>query len=114
MIRAAVATTDRITVNEHFGRAKFFHIFEADERGVRYVEARDAVAACQQSFGHSVTRFDRIAGLMSDCDLLLVQKIGEGAAEYMILKGVRVFQCSGSIEAVLKRLISDGIIEDRG
>ena len=71
---------------------------------------RDAVAACQHQLGHDTTRFDKIIELLSDCDALLVQKIGPGAAEYLIRKNVRVFEVSGSIDAVLKKFISDKIL----
>jgi hypothetical protein len=39
-----------------------------------------------------------------------VQKIGEGAAAYLISKNVRVFEVSGQIDAVLDKIIADKII----
>ena len=116
MAKLAIATGDvgiseiNATVNEHFGHAKFFRVYETDDTGYRYIETRDAVAACQHSLGHDTTRFDKIIELLSDCDALLVQKIGEGAAAYLIARNVRVFEVSGTIDAVLKRFISDRII----
>ena len=110
MARIAAATSDGITVNEHFGHAKFFRVYDISEEGYSFIETRDAVAACQHSLGHDTTRFDKIIELLSDCDALLVQKIGEGAAAYLIEKNVRVFEVSGSIDAVLKKFISDRIL----
>ena len=110
MARIAIATSDGFTVNEHFGHAKFFRVYDLSEEGYEHIEVRDAVAACQHSLGHDTTRFDKIIELLSDCDAVLVQKIGEGAAAYLIEKGVRVFEVSGSIDAVLKRFISDKLV----
>ena len=110
MSRIAVATGDGFTVNEHFGHAKFFYIYDLDDTSYNYVEVRDAVAVCQQSLGHDVSRFDKIIELLSDCDALLVERIGEGAAAYLIQKNVRVFEVSGTTEAVLNKLISDKLI----
>ncbi len=104
MARIAIATSDGYTVNEHFGQAKFFRVYELDGGGHSFLDVRDAVAACQQSLGHDTTRFDKIIELLSDCDALLVNKIGEGAAAYLISRGVRVFEVSGTIDAVLDKL----------
>lgn len=110
MARIAIATSDGKTVNEHFGHAKFFRVYQTDENTYEYIELLDAVAACQHSLGHDVTRFDKIIELLSDCDALLVEKIGAGAAAYLIEKNVRVFEVSGSIDAVLKKIVSDKLL----
>lgn len=113
MYRVAVATSDGVTVNEHFGKAKFFRVYELDGSGYRYAETRDAVEACQHRRTHSETDFDRVISLLSDCRALFVQKIGEGAAAYLISKNVRVFETDEAIEPLLKKIISDNVIEDR-
>ena len=110
MPKVAVATSDGFAVNEHFGHAKFFRVFELGESEYTFLEVRDAVAVCQHQLGHDTTRFDKIIELLSDCDALLVQKIGEGAAAYLIQKNVRVFEVSGSIDAVLRKFIADKIL----
>lgn len=110
MSKVAVATSDGFTVNEHFGHAKFFRVYELGESDYTFLEVRDAVAVCQHQLGHDTTRFDKIIELLSDCDALLVQKIGEGAAAYLIQKKVRVFEVSGSIDAVLDKFIADRIL----
>ena len=110
MSKVAVATSDGFTVNEHFGHAKFFRVYDINQSGYDFIEVRDAVAACQHRLGHDTTRFDKIIELLSDCDALLVQKIGEGAAAYLIARNVRVFEVSGSIDAVLEKFIADKII----
>ena len=110
MSRIAVATRDGQNVNEHFGQAKFFRVYELSDEGYEYIELRDAVAACQHSLGHDTTRFDKIIELLSDCDALFVEKIGVGAAAYLIEKGVRVFEVSGSIEGLITKLIADKLL----
>ena len=110
MSRVAIATSDGVSVNEHFGHAKFFRVYELEADGHRLVEIRDAVAACQHSLGHDTTRFDKIIDLLADCDAVLVQMIGEGAAAYLINKGVRVFQVSGGIDPVLEKFRDQKLI----
>jgi predicted Fe-Mo cluster-binding NifX family protein len=110
MSRLAIATSDGFAVNEHFGHAKFFRIYDIAADGYSFVDVRDAVAVCQHVLGHDTTRFDKIIELLSDCDAVLVERIGEGAAAYLIGKGVRVFEVSGSIDAVLTKFIADRLI----
>ncbi|ADU22914.1 MULTISPECIES: NifB/NifX family molybdenum-iron cluster-binding protein [Ruminococcus] len=110
MSRLAIATSDGFTVNEHFGHAKFFRVYDLGEDGYTFSDVRDAVAVTQQTLGHDTTRFDKIIELLADCDAVLVQKIGEGAAAYLIGRGVRVFEVSGPIDAVLNRFIEDKLV----
>lgn len=109
MAKIAVASNDGININEHFGRAAFFRVYEIKDGKHSFVELRDAVAVRQQMHSHSQSDFDRIIGLLSDCDAVFVSKIGEGAASYIISKGVRVFEVHGEIDAVFKKIIKDKV-----
>ena len=44
MSRLAIATSDGFAVNEHFGHAKFFRIYDIAADGYSFVDVRDAVA----------------------------------------------------------------------
>lgn len=109
MSKIAVASTDGVNINEHFGKAAFFRVYEINDGAYSFSELRDAVAACQHARTHSQTDFDRIIELLSDCDAVFVSKIGEGAAAYLISKGMRVFEVSGEINAVFEKIIEDNI-----
>ena len=110
MAKIALASKNGVDVDEHFGRAAFFRIYELSENGYSFLESRDAVAACQHARTHSKTDFDTVIDLLSDCDALLVEKIGEGAAVYLISKGVRVFEVRGNINEVLNKFIADKLL----
>lgn len=110
MPKVALTSRNGVDIDEHFGRAAFFRIYDLTNDGYTFVESRDAVAACQHARTHSQTDFDRIIALLSDCDALLVARIGEGAAAYLIERNVRVFEVSGSIDAVLNKLLADSIL----
>ena len=109
MAKIALASSNGINIDQHFGRAIFFRVYELSDSGYKFIESRDAVAACQHARTHSSTDFDRVISLLSDCDAVLVSKIGGGAAAYIISKGLRVFEVSGSIDGVLNKLIEDGV-----
>lgn len=110
MYRVAVATSDGVSVNEHFGKANFFRIYTLDDKVYEYIEVRDAVAACQHTRTHNETDFDRVISLLSDCCALFVQKIGNGAAAYLISKKLRVFEVNGEIDSLLKKVIAEKLL----
>ncbi|MDR2296525.1 MAG: dinitrogenase iron-molybdenum cofactor biosynthesis protein [Clostridiales Family XIII bacterium] len=95
--RIAVTTTDRLTVFLHFGRAESFHIVDIDGDAYRFVEVRHAESACGEG-GHDVSRFDAILELLSDCEAIVTGKIGPGAQEYLLRRGMRVFESPGVID----------------
>ena len=110
MARVALASRNGIDIDEHFGRTAFFRIYDLTDNCYSFLENRDVVAACQHQRTHSTTDFDTVIDLLSDCDAILVEKIGKGAAAYLISMGVRVFEVSGSIDGVLNKLIEDAVI----
>lgn len=109
MTKIALASTDGIHINEHFGKAVFFRVYEIKDDNYSFLELRDAIAACQHARTHSQSDFDRVIDLLSDCDAILVSRIGEGAAAYLISKGLRVFEVSGEINAVFEKIIEDKV-----
>ena len=106
MIRVGFASTDGIMVNEHFGHAKYWEIYdigeEAEEVGSRIVHT-----GCNC---HDTSLLDETLEELSDCKALFVAKIGEGAASYLMSKGVRIFEAAGNIELIIKKLIAEKIL----
>lgn len=111
MPRVAIASTDGKVINEHFGRACFFHIVDIKNETFEFIESRDTVACCQQQ-SHNESDFDRVIALLTDCDGIIVSKIGSTAAAYLISKGIRVFEAPGFIDDVLKKVIRDKLFEN--
>lgn len=77
--KAAIASSDGIVVNQHFGRADTFYIYEIDERG-KYVllEKRNAVPICKGG-NHDNSELENNMKKLSDCRYILVSRIGKRA-----------------------------------
>jgi predicted Fe-Mo cluster-binding NifX family protein len=108
--RIAVTTTDRLTVFQHFGRAETFHIVDIEGEAYGFVEVRRTEKACQEG-GHEESRFDAILDLLSDCEAIVTGKIGPGAAEHLLRRGMRVFEGPGVLDAVLKTIIERRMLQ---
>lgn len=110
MPRAAIATTDGKVINEHFGRAKAFHIIDLTQSGYAFTETREVSPCCHQQ-EHNETDFDKVIELLSDCDGVFVSRIGTVASTYLISHGLRVFEANGFIEDVMNKVINDRLFD---
>ncbi|GHV52652.1 hypothetical protein FACS1894206_01790 [Deltaproteobacteria bacterium] len=98
----AVASGDGLDIDQHFGQAKRFLIYAVDRNGFELVEDRIVtVEAADHEAG-----LEQRSALLSDCRLVLVARIGPGAAAALKRKGLDVLAVTGSIEARLRRLIA--------
>lgn len=77
-IKVAVASSDGKIVNQHFGKAQKFLIFEINNNSeYEFIELRQTVPRCGED---PDIKYGTI-NLISDCDILLVSQIGPGARE---------------------------------
>ena len=102
--RSALASTDGKVINQHFGRADSFHIVDIGETGYDFIETRASAPSCNNK-DHREDRFDHVLTLLADCEIIVVQKIGFSASQYLISRGKRVFEAPGFfIEDVIAEL----------
>ena len=77
-IRMAVASKGNGLINEHFGHAKEFLIYEASPQGVRFIGHRQTQLYCAGSdtCGDSEVVLNNIIKLLADCEVVLCARIG--------------------------------------
>jgi len=102
---AFAATSQDDEVNQHFGSARYWQIFDVYNDNSEFIETRKTNSSCK---GHCEGGFDNILDRLFDCEAIFVSKIGEGAANYCISKGKRVFECSGEIQDIILELRGSG------
>lgn len=101
--RVGFASIDGAVVDEHFGSARYWQIYDIDAKKT-FVETRKTAAKCA---GHCEGGFGHILAVLDDCDALFVSRIGESAAAVMIAKGKRVFEAQGTVEDIIAELIEN-------
>lgn len=107
--KIALASSDGLFVNEHFAQASVFYIYENSGDKFDFLEKR----VCRCPGGHDTKSFDAILLLLADCTAIFVNRIGPGAARYLIEKGVRVFDAPYPIETVLVQVNKKNLLTDR-
>jgi nitrogen fixation protein NifB len=74
-VMVAVATEGQGKVNQHFGHATEFQIYEVDADGVRFSGHRRVDLYCQGGYGED-EQLPSIVEAINDCHAVLVAKIG--------------------------------------
>jgi len=101
-MKIAVATTDNISVNQHFGRTDKFQLYVITSEGpVKFGEA----AVEQLSTGDRKHQFDRnrfqaIVEALKGCERVYTTKIGEHPAEELKKAGIDPVVFEGKISAI--------------
>ncbi|EJW09473.1 Nitrogenase FeMo-cofactor synthesis FeS core scaffold and assembly protein NifB [Rhodovulum sp. PH10] len=87
-VLVAVTTRGGARVNQHFGHAKEFQVYEASSAGVRFVGHRKVENAyCQDGFGEDAT-LDSTIRALDGVGVVLCAKIGECPQEQLSAAGI--------------------------
>lgn len=74
----AVTSESNGLINDHFGSAEEFLIYEAGDKAIKFIMPRRIdTSYCKGPKGCGTYVIDEIKKALSDCDILLTQKIGE-------------------------------------
>ncbi|WP_394889874.1 nitrogenase cofactor biosynthesis protein NifB [Mesorhizobium sp. AaZ16] len=83
----AVATKGGGRVNEHFGHAKEFQVYEASPKGISFVGHRNVEQYCLGGWGENAT-LDGIVAALEGIDVVLCAKIGDCPKEQLAEAGI--------------------------
>ncbi len=112
-MKVAFATTDGKQVDEHFGRAGLFAVYEIMETGHRFVEMRKFADGVDQAIvstkDQGQAHEDAVQGKverLADCKLIYLTEIGGPSAARLVKKGIMPMKVKEivSIESALKQL----------
>jgi nitrogen fixation protein NifB len=84
----AVCTKGSGRINQHFGHAREFQIYEADRAGVRLAGHRRAAQYCQGGYGED-DALDATIALLDGVSAVLCARIGENPSERLAAAGIR-------------------------
>jgi len=102
--KIAVASSDGKVVNQHFGKATQFLIFEVEGDYFKFMEILEANAFCNNG-EHDENKLLSAVDALEGSRAVLVSQIGKGAVQALKTKGIDVFDVHNFIEDALKELI---------
>lgn len=104
--KIAVASSDGIVVNQHFGHADTFYIYSVtDGIAERTEDVRKVQPVCHGG-DHNDEQLTENIRLFQDCKYILVSRIGMRAAAQAEQLGVTPMELPGIIEDSIKKLVS--------
>jgi nitrogen fixation protein NifX len=100
--RIAAVSTDGLNVDEHFGKADRFLIYDLGDR-MTFVEDRPTKKLSVGDPGHPFDpdRFARIAALLKDCSKVYATQIGTVPAAKLNALGIEPVVYCGAITAIV-------------
>lgn len=101
MAKVAVASTDGVTINEHFGSAQEFLVYEVFDGGDFKFSERRAAPEGQSGHGNHGTAH-LSASALEGVEAVLVSQIGPNATRILKGKGIKVYTLSMPIEKALQ------------
>lgn len=107
--RFAVTTHSGMMVDQHFGQAKAFSVYEINNGKIRFIESRDVKQYCdgQDNCEEGQDKIDRIMQAIWDCAGVITMRIGLKPEERLTQeKGMAVFKTCGSIHECLMEAVS--------
>jgi len=101
--KVAIASTDGIVVNSHFGKAGRFYIYQMEAGKTQLVEERNVQPVCDHG-EHDEERLVANCKALADCRYILVSRIGYRAAGILEQMGVTPMEIPDLIPAALDRV----------
>jgi nitrogen fixation protein NifB len=99
-LRLAVASQGYGLVDQHFGHADSFLIYEVDGTQATWLETRTCNPYCQGGHGET-SSLERVINLLGDCKAVLVSRIGVGPDDRLREAGIEPVQVYDQIETAL-------------
>ncbi len=103
-IRVAVSSHGGVLVDQHFGQASDFYIYEYLDGGVKFKERRsvgkycDGTSECDGKGGGKPMKMEQILDAIADCACVVTMRIGEAPRLKLAEKGIAVLTSYGRIE----------------
>jgi nitrogen fixation protein NifB len=83
----AVATKGGGRINQHFGHAKEFQVYEVSGKGIEFIGHRKVETYCQGGFGEDAT-LDGVIAALEGVNLVLCSKIGDCPKDSLNAAGI--------------------------
>ncbi len=103
-VQVAVASRSGMIVDQHFGHATEFYIYEYVDGNAVFKEKRPVGQYCHGAdyCGENENKMDVIIRTISDCNAVIAMRIGEAPKQKLSDKGIRTFTTYDRIEDSVK------------
>jgi MoaA/NifB/PqqE/SkfB family radical SAM enzyme len=114
--KVAVASSNGVSVDLHFGHAEEFLVYEASGDGaIRFLERRKADRYCSGAEGcpDGASRMERVLSTLADCSAVVALRIGDGPRQALERRGIRAFLHCFRVEEAIRECAPIVLAEGR-
>lgn len=111
--KIAAASSDGKVINQHFGKASQFLIFEVENEEFEFIEVIKTIPFCGGGTHNDSDLKSAVEGL-KECRAVLISQIGNGAGAELKRRGIDSFEVHDYIEEALVKLIKYYSKQDGG
>ena len=106
--KIAFASSDGVRIDRHFGAADRFYTaaLDTDKPDYELLDLREVRPPCNGGW-HEVSKFEAVAEILQDVSVIVAQRIGPGAQEFLKQKGKTVYEMPLEIEQALCLLLEE-------
>ena len=108
-VLVAVATKGGGLVNQHFGHAKEFMIYEVDATEAKFIGHRKVADYCQGGYGEEAA-LEGIINTIADCKAILAAKVGPCPQKELQKAGLTVIEAYDVIETVARQFYDEHVL----
>ncbi len=102
--KVALASSDGINVNVHYGRAEEFFIYAVDDaEGYDFIESRKVTPVCMDG-SHIKPLMEQSTAQFADCRYVCASRIGNGAASSLASHGITAMELPGTVEEAIYKI----------
>ncbi|MDR3112249.1 MAG: dinitrogenase iron-molybdenum cofactor biosynthesis protein [Elusimicrobiota bacterium] len=104
-IKIALASSDGVNIDTHFGKCRRFSIIEMDTitKEFTQVEIRKSERMCGPN-GHTQEALNSIKKLLYDCSYVIVARIGIWIVEELKQSGITAIEFVGEVKSALNKI----------
>jgi len=102
-LRVAVATSDGVHVDLHFGRASAFRIYEIRNKIAVFLESRETGSLCGE-LGHDNEQLKKVAIALEDCRFIVSVQVGQPISQVLEPTGFTFLNSEGEVSDMLGRI----------
>jgi nitrogenase molybdenum-iron protein alpha/beta subunit/MoaA/NifB/PqqE/SkfB family radical SAM enzyme len=107
-IRFAISSKSGMLIDEHFGHAKSFYIYEYKNGEPVYIENRNVDKYCSgsEACDEEQDKIEKLMRTIQDCQGVLTLRIGNAPEKKLLDKGIKVFKTYDRIEKAVREAAS--------
>lgn len=101
-MQIAIVSTDGKHVNDHFGKAKRFLIYEAGPQGLTPIAERQVACLSTGDKSHQfdAARFEAVAQALAGCQRVYCTRVGDRPGQELEKRGIKPVIYEGEIAAI--------------